>query len=152
MKSLIIIALTVILKVFGNVSLGQGMREIGELELARFLDPAALLAFAFHTLTNLWVVGAMALLVVYIVLYLSSLSWLDLSYVLPMTTLGYVLNALLAWLLLNEDIAITRWMGTFLIMIGVLVIGIGGHRRSRREALDTQKARQRTTVVTQEET
>lgn len=152
MKSLIIIALTIILKVFGNVSLGQGMREIGELELSRFLDPAALFAFAFYTLTNVWVIGAMVLLVVYIILYLSSLSWLDLSYVLPMTTLGYVLNALLAWLLLNENIAMTRWIGTFLIMIGVLVIGIGGHRRSQREALDTPKACRPTTAVSHEET
>lgn len=136
MKSLIVIALTVILKVFGNVSLGQGMSEIGELELSRFLDPAALLAFGVHTLTNVWVIGAMFFLGVYIVLYLSSLSWLDLSYFLPMTTLGYVLNALLAWLLLNEEIATTRWIGTFLIMIGVLVIGVGGHRRSQREAMD----------------
>jgi transporter family protein len=141
-KSLIVIALAVILKVFGNVSLGQGMSEVGEFELSRFLDPAALLAFGFQTLTNVWIIGAMVLLVVYIILYLSSLSWLDLSYVLPMTTLGYVLNALLAWLLLDETIAMTRWAGTFLIMIGVLVIGIGGHRRSRREALDRKRASQ----------
>lgn len=135
MKSLILIALIILLKVFGNVSLSVGMKEIGQVKLLNLVDPSSLFAFGFRTLTNPWVVIAMFLLLSYTLVYLSSLSWLDLSYILPMTTLGYVLNALLAWLVLNEQIAKTRWIGTILIMVGVLVVGMGGHRRSRRKAV-----------------
>lgn len=139
MKSFIIITLIILLKVFSNVSLSEGMSQVGEIDLNKILDPVALLSLGFQTLTNFWVVVAMFLLLVYITLYLSALSWLDLSYLLPMTTLGYALNALLAWLLLGENIAITRWMGTLLIMIGVLVVAIGGHRRSKRRKLDATR-------------
>jgi len=141
-KSLIVITLVIVLKVFANVSLSEGMTQIGEIEFSRLLDPLALFVLGFQTLTNFWIILAMFLLVIYIILFLSALSWLDLSYLLPMTTLGYALNALLAWLLLGEEIAITRWMGTLLIMIGVLVVGIGGHRRSKRKKIDAAERQQ----------
>lgn len=115
------------------------MQNLGEVQLLSLLDPSGLFAFAVQIFANPWIALAMLLLLLYTLLYLSSLSWLDLSYLLPMTTLSYVLNALLAWLLLGEEIAETRWMGTLIIMIGVLVVGIGGNRSSRRKQIDSRK-------------
>ncbi len=39
------------------------------------------------------------------------LSWADLSYVLPVTSIGYVLVALMGKLLLHEQITLKRWAG-----------------------------------------
>jgi uncharacterized membrane protein len=53
------------------------------------------------------------------------LSWADLSYVLPVTAIGYVLVALVGWLLLGEQIPLKRWAGIVLIVAGVALVSLG---------------------------
>ncbi len=43
----------------------------------------------------------------------------DLTYVLPATSLGYVLLALIAKFLLHEQVTTTRWLGIAMISAGV---------------------------------
>jgi drug/metabolite transporter (DMT)-like permease len=112
------------------------MREVGEVNP---FQPLALLGLALRTIANPWVDSAMALLLTYTLLYMSALSWLDLSYLLPMTTSGYVLSALSAWLLLHEEIDTTRWAGTFTIAIGVVFIGLSDHRKNRQKSLKSSR-------------
>ncbi len=50
---------------------------------------------------------------------MTALSWADLTYVLPATSLGYVLLALVAKFLLHEHISLLRWLGIALITGGV---------------------------------
>jgi uncharacterized membrane protein len=58
--------------------------------------------------------------------YLASLSWADLSYIMPATTFGYVLTAFLAHFMLGEAIPLTRWIGILMISVGVGFITGGG--------------------------
>ena len=51
------------------------------------------------------------------------LSWADLSYVLLVTSIGYVLVAVLSWGFLGEEISETRWAGTLLVTLGVALAG-----------------------------
>ncbi len=51
--------------------------------------------------------------------YMTALSWADLTYVLPATSLGYVLLALIARYALHEQVSVTRWIGILLISAGV---------------------------------
>ena len=53
------------------------------------------------------------------------LSWADLSYVLPVTSVGYVLVALAGRMLLHEQITTRRWSGIALIMAGVALVSVG---------------------------
>jgi uncharacterized membrane protein len=53
------------------------------------------------------------------------LSWADLSYVLPVTAIGYVLVALVGHLLLAEQIPAKRWAGIVLIVAGVALVSLG---------------------------
>jgi uncharacterized membrane protein len=55
------------------------------------------------------------------------LSWADLSYVLPITSVGYVLTAISGRLLLGEQISAARWTGVTLIMAGVVLVGRTQH-------------------------
>ena len=59
------------------------------------------------------------LLMIFYLSYLASLSWADLSYIMPATTFGYVLTALLAHFMLGEHVPLTRWIGIIMITAGV---------------------------------
>jgi drug/metabolite transporter (DMT)-like permease len=50
-------------------------------------------------------------------------SWADLTYVLPVTALGYVVSALLGKWFQSETIDAKRWGGIGLIVAGVILVG-----------------------------
>jgi drug/metabolite transporter (DMT)-like permease len=56
---------------------------------------------------------------------MNALSWADLTYVLPATSLGYVLLAFVARFALHEQVSPLRWMGIALISGGVGFIAGG---------------------------
>jgi drug/metabolite transporter (DMT)-like permease len=56
---------------------------------------------------------------------MAALSWADLTYVLPATSLGYVLVALVAHFGFHEVISWTRWLGIGLIAAGVGFVAAG---------------------------
>lgn len=62
------------------------------------------------------------LLIVWMLSNMALLSWADLSYVLPVTAIGYVLVALAGVLFLSEHISAQRWGGIALITIGVALV------------------------------
>ena len=107
-----LLALIVLASTFGDVYLAKGMKQIGEISPSRWHD----LLFAP---LNPTVAFAIVLLMIFYLSYLASLSWADLSYIMPATTFGYVLTALLAHFMLGEHIPLTRWIGIFMIMVGV---------------------------------
>jgi uncharacterized membrane protein len=54
---------------------------------------------------------------------LALLSLADLSFVLPVTAIGYVLAALFGKLFLHEDVTTRQWLGTVLIFVGTALVG-----------------------------
>ena len=58
------------------------------------------------------------LLIVWTLLRIKLLELADLSYVLPITAVGYVFNAIMGALFLHEQVSIQRWAGTLLIVAG----------------------------------
>jgi drug/metabolite transporter (DMT)-like permease len=51
------------------------------------------------------------------------LSWADLSFVLPVTAVGYVLTTAVGVWLLNEHVTLSRWAATGLIVLGTVLAG-----------------------------
>lgn len=103
-----VLSLTVILSnVLGNLFLSLGVKHVWGKTLSL---PLMGLGVA---LLIVWTLSRMALL-----------SWADLSYVLPVTSLGYVLSAVLGQLFLNEHISWQRWSGTLLIVAGIALVGL----------------------------
>ncbi|MEZ5355484.1 MAG: DMT family transporter [Bryobacteraceae bacterium] len=76
-----------------------------------------------------WVLAGIALLIVWTVARMALLSWADLSFVLPVTSIGYVLNALIGRFFLNETITPERWLGTVLIVAGSILVARTAHAR-----------------------
>jgi drug/metabolite transporter (DMT)-like permease len=73
-----------------------------------------------------------SLLIVWLLSRMTLLSWADLSYVLPVTSVGYVLVAFAGRWLLDERITGTRWAGILLIVAGVALVGGGSAPRTWR--------------------
>jgi uncharacterized membrane protein len=101
---------------FGNFFIARGMRQLPALH-----NPGDLIVAIFTP----WVGLGIALLITWLLSRMMFLSFADLSYMLPLTSLGYVLSVLLGRFFLNEQITTERWAGTILIMIGTLLVGGG---------------------------
>ena len=72
---------------------------------------------------NPWVLLGVSLLILWMLSRMTLLSWADLTYVLPVTALGYVLTALMGRLFLGEQVSLARWAGIALIVGGVSLVG-----------------------------
>jgi uncharacterized membrane protein len=114
-KTRIFTVIVVLSNALGNFALASGMKH-------RSTDSVrAYLAAIFSP----WVMIGISLLILWLLSRMALLSWADLSYVLPVTSLGYVANALMGRLFLNEQITPGRWAGTLLIVAGTVFVGIG---------------------------
>lgn len=98
--------------------LARGMKELGGVSLHNV--SGLLLA-----IINPWVTAGIVLLLAYFASYTSALSWADLSYVAPATSIGYVLIALVADFSFHEAISPARWLGIVLITTGVGFVAAG---------------------------
>jgi drug/metabolite transporter (DMT)-like permease len=79
-----------------------------------------------------WVALGVLLLIVWQLSRMALLSWADLSYVLPVTAVGYVVVALLGRIFLQERITPARWVGVVLIVAGVALVGGGTEPQTAR--------------------
>lgn len=57
-----------------------------------------------------------------LVLWVMALSRTEVSVMYPMVSIGFALNALLAWWLLGEALSVQRIAGIVVIMVGVLLV------------------------------
>src|SRR5262245_26982260 len=119
MKTLIILLIAICAQTLGDVCLTRGMKSIGEVNT---LDPGELFRIAVQIFTTPYIWLGVFILIIFFGLYLVALSWADLSFVLSVTTFGYVLNALMSWWLLAQQISSVRLIGTVVICIGVAVV------------------------------
>jgi drug/metabolite transporter (DMT)-like permease len=102
----------------GDAMLSHGMKQTGAISLHH--PQAVILA-----VLNPWVALGILLLLAFFATYTTALSWADLTYVLPATSFGYVLLALIAHFVLHEHVSVTRWLGIALISGGVGFIAGG---------------------------
>jgi len=121
LKSWLCAIVVVLSNVFGNFAMKRGMPD----ELA---SPLAFIAALFRP----WVAFGVCLLILWMLSRMALLSWADLSYVLPVTSIGYVLVALAGKVLLNEQVSARRWAGIALIMAGVALVGGGAPQTAPR--------------------
>jgi len=117
-RKLATLAGVVIFGSLGDVCLKHGMAAFPEITLANW-------TLLFQAMFTPRVALGIALLIAFFGCYLSSLSFADLTYVLPATSVGYIGMALLARFLLHEQISPLRWAGILLIALGVGFIARG---------------------------
>ena len=103
------------LRAFGNLCLAWGTKHLPEtlagdplVYLRSMLDPAIALGIV--------------MLILALLVRLALLSVADLSFVLPMTAVGYVLAALLGRFFLHEVVSPQRWLAVALIFAGTALV------------------------------
>src|SRR5271156_2245550 len=102
----------------GDSMLSHGMKQTGSISVDH-------LQGVIFAVVNPWVAIGILLLLAFFAAYMTALSWADLTYVLPATSLGYVLLALAARFVLHEHVSPLRWLGIALITGGVGFIAGG---------------------------
>jgi len=130
MKTLVVLFIAICAQTLGDVCLTKGMKSVGEVNT---LDPAKLFQIGVQVFTTPYVWLGILILSCFFGLYLIALSWADLSFVLPVTAFGYVLNALMSWQLLGEHVSPLRWVGTLIICLGVAMVSRTEQRTTRME-------------------
>ena len=122
-KYLVLAGVTVFAPV-GDSLLSYGMKQVGNISLH---DLGGLLL----AIANPWVGLGIVFLLGFFASYMSALSWADLTYVLPASSLGYVLLALIARFALHEHISVMRWLGIALVSSGVGFVTTGPEKTHR---------------------
>jgi drug/metabolite transporter (DMT)-like permease len=110
----------------GNFFLARGMKHLD----VPVNSPVRMIQAIFTP----WVALGICLLILWLLSRMALLSWADLSYVLPVTSLGYVANALMGHYFLGEHITLTRWEGTLLIVAGTVLVGMSGQHAAPQPA------------------
>lgn len=112
LRKFLVLAGVTVFAAAGDSMLSHGMKQTGNISLHHL--QSILLA-----VLNPWVAVGIVLLLAFFASYMNALSWADLTYVLPATSLGYVLLALVAKFALHEEVSPLRWIGIALISGGV---------------------------------
>ena len=103
----------------GDLLLAKGVRLLGPIPVTSI---ASIFIYLGKALSSAYVVTGIVFLALSFFTWIAVLSRADLSFALPLTAIGYVLNAFAARLVLHEHISPVRWLGTLVICLGVLII------------------------------
>lgn len=72
--------------------------------------------------TNLPIVGGLSCYAVSVVVWIMALSRVEVSVAYPMLSIGYVVNALLAYWMFGEALATQKLIGIAVIIVGVVLV------------------------------
>jgi drug/metabolite transporter (DMT)-like permease len=115
------IVIMVLSTTVGDILLARAMKQVGDLGKLRRVR--GLLAVMKTAMLNVDMLAALFFFAVGFFTLLVSLSWADLSLVVPATaSLTFVTNAIAAKLFLHENVDARRWVANILVCIGVALL------------------------------
>ena len=113
-----LVVVAILLGAAAQVLLKAGTNAVGRFDFA--WANAAPVALQFAAEPRIW--GGTACYALSLVFWIMALSRADLSATYPMVSLGFALNALLAWWVLGEALSAQRLVGIAVIMVGVALV------------------------------
>lgn len=116
MDNILLILGSVLLNALAQLLIRKGMLEIGSVGLGNIVNNLGAMV------TNWWLWGAMLSYAVSILLWMSVLSKVEVSYAYPFLSVGYIVAAVAGYMLFNEHLSATRIAGIIVICIGVILI------------------------------
>jgi len=115
----LLVAIIVVCTTVGEVLQAKGMRAHGEIHDFR---PGALGRVLNSIARNRMVVGSVVAMAVSFFAFMTLLSIEDVSFAVPATAASYVLETVLAKLILKEHVSGRRWAGASLVACGVALL------------------------------
>ena len=98
------------------------MKMIGEVKDFR---PLAIARVVLRAMRLGWMWAGISLMALAFFSLLGALSFLNVSFVVPVSALSYVAGAGGAAIFLGERVSPQRWMGVFLVAVGVTLVFLG---------------------------
>jgi drug/metabolite transporter (DMT)-like permease len=118
--TLFLLALVVLGTIGGDLLKAKAMRQNGEVADFR---PGALGRVAAAVVRRSWIWFAVACYAVSFFGFMALLSITDVSFAVPATAAGFVVETLLAKYILGETVPAKRWAGAALVALGVFLVG-----------------------------
>jgi multidrug transporter EmrE-like cation transporter len=118
-KSILLILLSIVIAIGGQVLLKIGMNQISSDEILSFVGVRNFFLAVLKSpkvMTGLFLYGLSA------VVWLIILTRVDLSFAYPMIGISYIFMLFISKFLLNEQVSPLRWIGAVVISIGVVII------------------------------
>lgn len=129
-KILVILIAGLVCEAIGVVFLSKGLKQIGEVKQ---VNAAEIWRAVKAGATNRNILIGVALETVFFIALLVLLSRSDVSFIWPLTAMGFVLTTLTAKFMLHEEIPPMRWAGVLLIMMGAGLITWTEKSKERKE-------------------
>jgi drug/metabolite transporter (DMT)-like permease len=124
LRELLLLCVIVVAGTGGELCVTRAMKQIGEVTDFR---PSALVRFILRALTVGWMWMGIAMMAIAFFALLTTLSFENVSFVVPVTALSYAAGAMGAVLFLRERISAQRWIGVFIVCIGVTIVLFSRH-------------------------
>ena len=105
----------------GDLLSAYGMRRHGAV---RDFHPSAIRRLLASLVRNRYVIGAIVAMAVSFFALLALLSIADLSFAIPATSASYMVETILARLILKEDVRWQRWAGACMVACGVALLSL----------------------------
>ena len=115
---------------FSLLMTGVGLNAAAQLLLKAGTNRVGEFSFALDNIVPVgsrlaaspFILGGLACYVVSVVVWILALSRVPVSVAYPMLSVGYVVNAVAAWLLFGESLSMQKLVGIGFIVIGVFLV------------------------------
>ena len=115
---------------FSLVMIGVALNAAAQLLLKAGTNRVGEFSFALENIVPVgsrlalspFILGGLACYVVSVVVWILALSRVPVSVAYPMLSVGYVVNAVAAWLLFGESLGVQKLIGIGFIVIGVFLV------------------------------
>ena len=118
-KLILILVIGLVFEAVGVVYLSRGLKQVGGIKQARVTE---VLRVVKRGVTNRSILLGVFCEAVFFGTLLVLMSRGDVSFIWPLTALGFVLTTLAAKFVLHEEVSFIRWAGVLLIMLGAGLI------------------------------
>ncbi len=128
-KLIVVLVIAMVFEAVGVVFLSKGLKEIGTISKPSFSEIARVVGLG---ITNKNILLGVFFEALFFAGLLTLMSKGDVSFVWPLTSLGFVLTTLAARFFLNEHVPPMRWAGVLLIMLGAGLITYSEQVRTKK--------------------
>ncbi len=122
MQTAFFVLLVVMAGTSGEMFVSRAMKGIGEVTSFR---PAAVVRVVLRALGVPWMWAGLGMMALAFFSLLVLLSRSNVSFVVPVTALSYVMGALGGRFFLGEQVSANRWLGVCLVCLGVALVCAG---------------------------
>ena len=119
MREAILFSLIMVAGTGGELCVSRAMKTAGEVTDFR---PASLLRFLLRALRVGWMWAGVGLMAIAFFSLLGMLAMEAVTFVVPVTALSYAAGALGAAWFLRERVSSQRWVGVFIVCVGVTLV------------------------------